>query len=57
MFSEMRRTARLLCEGKTDESIVHLSMGQNIYQLNREKRRRDVPLRMIKRLSLNVSRL
>lgn len=51
MFSEMRRTAGLLCDGKTQEEIVELSMTQNIYQLEKEKRRRDVPLRMINRLS------
>lgn len=51
MFSEMRRTAHLLCEGKSGDEIVGLSMQNNIYQLEREKRRRDVPLRMIKRLS------
>ena len=50
MFSEMRRTAKLLCEGKTDEAIVRLSTEKNIYQLEKEKRRRDVPLRMVKRL-------
>jgi len=51
MFSEMKRTAMLLSEGKTGDEIVHLSMESNIYQLDKEKRRRDVPLRMIKRLS------
>ena len=51
MFSEIRRTAQLLCEGKTGDEIVALSMQNNIYQLEREKRRRDVPLRMLKRLS------
>ncbi len=56
MFSEIRRTAKLLCEGKTGEDIVLLSMEKNIYQLEREKRRRDVPLRMVKRLeTLNKS--
>lgn len=50
MFSEMRRTAQLQCEGKTSDEIIQLSMEKNIYQLEREKRRRDVPLRMIKRL-------
>ena len=50
MFSEMRRTAKLLCEGKTGEDIVQLSMEKNIFQLEREKRRRDVPLRMVKRI-------
>lgn len=51
MFSEMRRTAQLLCEGKSGDEIVKLSMQNNIYQLEREKRRRDVPLRMLKRLA------
>ena len=51
MFSEMKRTALLLCEDKTENEIVALSMEKNIYQIDKEKRRRDVPLRMIKRLS------
>lgn len=51
MFSEMRRTAQLLVEGISGDAIVELSIQNNIYQLEREKRRRDVPLRMIKRLS------
>ena len=51
MFSEMKRTALLLCEGKTYNEIVQLSMDKNIYQIEKQKRRRDVPLRMIKRLS------
>ncbi|MCG9969220.1 DUF1819 family protein [Pelotomaculum terephthalicicum JT] len=50
MFSDMRRTAQLLCEGKTREEIIELSMTANIYQLEKEKRRRDLPLRMLKRL-------
>ncbi len=51
MFSEMKRTALLLYEGKTDDEIVGLSLRENIYQMATVKRRRDVPLRMIKRLS------
>ena len=51
MFLEMKRTALLVCEGKTSDEIVRLSLEKNIYQLETEKRRRDVPLRMIKRLS------
>ena len=51
MFSEMKRTALLLCDGKSAEEILQLSLEQNVYQLEKEKRRRDVPLRMIKRLS------
>jgi len=51
MFSEMKRTALLLCEGKCVDEIINLSLEQNIYQLDTNKRRRDVPLRMVKRLS------
>ena len=51
MFSEMKRTALLLCDGLSGDDIVRLSMEKNIYQLEKEKRRRDVPLRMVKRLS------
>ena len=51
MFSEMKRTALLLREGKTVDEIVQLSMEKNIYQIEKPKRRRDVPLRMLKRLS------
>ena len=51
MFSEMKRTALLLCEDKSGDEIVSLSTEQNIYQLEKAKRRRDVPRRMIKRLS------
>lgn len=51
MFPDMKRTALLLCEGKTGDEIVSLSTDKNIYQLDTQKRRRDVPLRMIKRLA------
>lgn len=51
MFLEMKRTALLLCDGKSGDEIVKMSMEQNIYQLEKDKRRRDVPLRMLKRLS------
>lgn len=51
MFPEMKRTALLLCKGKASDEIVSLSMDNNIYQIDKPKRRRDVPLRMIKRLS------
>ena len=51
MFSEMKRTALFLCEGKSSNEIVELSVEQNVYQLEKTKRRRDVPLRMVKRLS------
>jgi hypothetical protein len=51
MFPDMKRTAILLCDGKSGDEIVSLSMEKNVYQLDKPKRRRDVPLRMIKRLS------
>jgi hypothetical protein len=51
MFPDMKRTALLLCEDKSKDEIVSLAMEKNIYQLDKLKRRRDVPLRMIKRLS------
>ena len=52
MFPDMKRTALLLCEGMSSGEIVDLAVEKNIYQLDKAKRRRDVPLRMIKRLSL-----
>jgi len=51
MFPEMKRTALLLCEGKTTNEILQLSLEKNIYQYEKEKRRREVAQRMIKRLS------
>jgi hypothetical protein len=50
LFLEMKRTAILLCEGKSAEEILQLSIENNIYQLNKEKRRRSMPLKMTKRL-------
>ena len=51
MFLEMKRTALLLCDGLTADDIIRLSLEKNIYQLEKEKRRRDVPRRMLKRLA------
>ena len=51
VFPDMKRTALLLCEGKSGDEIVRLSLEENIFQLDKVKRRRDVPLRMITRLS------
>ena len=51
MFSDMKRTAQLLCDGKSSDEIMYLAVEKNIYQLDKSKRRRDVPLRMMKRLS------
>ncbi|WP_409970100.1 DUF1819 family protein [Bengtsoniella intestinalis] len=51
LFSEMRRTAILLQEGHSKEQILTMSAEQNIYQLNRERRRRELPLRIFNRLN------
>ena len=51
MFSDMKRTALLLCEGKSSDEILRLAIEENIYQLDKPKRRLEVPQRMIKRLS------
>ena len=51
MFLEMKKTAILLCEGKTADEIFKLSIKDNIYQLEKEKRRRSMPLKMTKRLA------
>ena len=51
MFQEMKKTAILLCEGRTTKEILRLSIDDNIYQLDKEKRRRSMPLKMTKRLS------
>ena len=51
MFLEMKKTAILICEGKTANEILTLSVEENIYQLEKEKRRRSMPLKMTKRLA------
>ena len=51
LFLEMKRTAILLCDGKDKEEILALSTKENIYQLDKEKRRREMPLKMYARLS------
>jgi len=51
LFLEMKRTALLLCEGKTKTEIMALSKGENVYQLDKEQRRRELPLKMLARLS------
>ena len=51
MFLEMKKTAILLSEGKNAEEILTLSIEDNIYQLDKEKRRRSMPLKMTKRLA------
>ena len=51
MYLEMKKTAGLLCEGKDADEILSLSINENIYQLDKEKRRRSMPLKMTKRLA------
>jgi hypothetical protein len=51
MYLEMKKTAMLLCEGKTADEILALSVDGNVYQLDKEKRRRSMPLKMTKRLA------
>ena len=51
MFFEIKRTALLLCDGNSRDEIVRKSMDENIYQLETPRRRREVPVRMLKRLS------
>ena len=51
MYLEMKKTACLLCEGSTADEILTMSINDNIYQLEKEKRRRSMPLKMTKRLA------
>ena len=52
LFLEMKRTALLLCEGKSRDEILTLSIENNIYQLEKEKRRRELPSKMLARLKV-----
>ncbi len=51
LFLETKKFAKLLCEGKSYEDILELSINNNIFQLENEKRRRRVPLIIIQRLN------
>ena len=57
LFLEMKRTALFLYEGKTKEEIMALSTEKNVYQLDKEKRRRELPLKMLARLSTISAKL
>lgn len=50
MFYEIKRTAILFCEGKNADEILRMSVEENIYQLEKEKRRRSLPNKLTKRL-------
>lgn len=51
LFLETRRTAQLLCDGQNDDEIIELSVKNNIFQLEKERRRKDLPKKILKRLS------
>ena len=50
LYLETRKTALLLEDGKNPEEIVELSVLENIYQLEKEKRRKELPQKILKRL-------
>lgn len=50
LYLETRKTALLLKDGKQPEEIVELSVSENIYQLEKEKRRKELPQKVLKRL-------
>ena len=51
LFLEAKRTALLLVQGRTPDEIIALSETDNIYQLNKEQRRRELPQKMLARLA------
>ncbi len=50
LFPETRKTAILICEGKTEVEIIELSKSINIYQLTKEIRRIKLPQKILVRL-------
>lgn len=58
LFSETRKTALLLCEGKSELDIIELSKIDNIFQLTKEIRRTKLPQKILVRLkSLNENQI
>ena len=51
LFLETRKTAILLSAGKSKDEIIELSKNENIYQLNKERRRIELPRTIVKRLA------
>ncbi len=51
LFLEMRKGAELVCEGCDPENIIALSVERNIFQLTKERRRRDLARRIVTRLN------
>ncbi len=50
LYPETRKTALLLCEGKSEADIIELSKTKNIYQLEKEIRRTKLPQKILVRL-------
>jgi len=50
LFLETKKTAILLSAGKSKDEIIELSKNENIYQLNKERRRTELPRTIVKRL-------
>jgi len=50
LYLETKKFAKLFCEGKNFDEILELSLKDNIFQFEKEDRRRMVPLAIIKRL-------
>lgn len=51
LFLETKRAAIMIDEGFTYEQIVRKSIEQNIFQIKKERRRKDLPAKIIKRLN------
>lgn len=51
LFLETKRAAIMLDEGFTYEQIVRKSIEQNIFQIKKERRRKELPAKIIKRLN------
>ncbi len=52
LLLEMRKAAKLVADGETPDSIVTLSIEQNIFQLNKERRRLKLAQRVSARLAV-----
>lgn len=50
LFLETRRAANLICEGKAGIDIIELSIKQNVFQLDKERRRKELVMKVLKRL-------
>jgi hypothetical protein len=51
LFIETRKAARIIAGGKTPDEITRLSVEENFFQLEKEKRRREMASKMRLRLS------